>query len=177
MVSCAGLNIPPGRMFWMGAGEKTTDLNAYVTGIGASKRIVVWDTTIAKMNTPQIVFVAGHEMGHYVVQHIPKGLAFFAVLLLVAFYVGYRCIGWLLARCGSRWRLAGLGIAAGAVVASVGVFVCNKPGRLSFQPVFRAPGGPVRTGGDARADAGFRADYRAGFPAGDKGNSSNKCDE
>jgi len=52
----AGENIPPERMFWMGAGEKTTGLNAYVTGIGSSKRIVVWDTTIAKMNTPQIVF-------------------------------------------------------------------------------------------------------------------------
>ena len=47
-----------------------------MTGIGASKRIVVWDTTIAKMSTPQIVFVAGHEMGHYVLHHIPKGLIF-----------------------------------------------------------------------------------------------------
>jgi STE24 endopeptidase len=108
MVHRAGENIPPERMFWMGAGEKTTDLNAYVTGIGASKRIVVWDTTIAKMNTAQIVFVAGHEMGHYVLQHIPKGLAFFAALLLIAFYVGYCCIGWLLARWGGRWEIRGL---------------------------------------------------------------------
>ena len=66
MVQRAGENIPPERMFWMGASEKSTELNAYVTGFGASKRIVVWDTTIAKMNTPQIVMVAGHEMGHYV---------------------------------------------------------------------------------------------------------------
>jgi STE24 endopeptidase len=76
MVQRAGENIPPERIFWMGAGEKTTGLNAYVTGIGRSKRIVVWDTTIAKMNTSQIVFVAGHEMGHYILQHIPKGLTF-----------------------------------------------------------------------------------------------------
>jgi len=73
MVQRAGQDIPPERMFWMGAGEKTTELNAYVTGIGASKRIVVWDNTIAKMTTPQIVFVAGHEMGHYVLNHIWKG--------------------------------------------------------------------------------------------------------
>src|ERR1700722_17936013 len=72
MVQRAGQDIPPERMFWMGAGEKTTELNAYVTGIGASKRIVVWDNTIAKMTTPQIVFVAGHEMGHYVLNHIWK---------------------------------------------------------------------------------------------------------
>ena len=103
-----GQDIPPERMFWMGAGEKTTGLNAYVTGIGASKRIVVWDTTIAKMNTPQIVFVAGHETGHYVLQHIPKGLVFFAALLLLLFYLGYRLIGWVLSRWGGRWAIRGL---------------------------------------------------------------------
>ena len=108
MVQRAGEDIPPERMFWMGAGEKTTGLNAYVTGIGASKRIVVWDTTIAKMNTSQIVFVAGHEMGHYVLQHIPKGLTFFAALLLLFFYLGYRSIGWVLARWGGGWGIRGL---------------------------------------------------------------------
>jgi STE24 endopeptidase len=108
MVQRSGQDIPPQRMFWMGAGEKTTGLNAYVTGIGASKRIVVWDTTIAKMSTPQIVFVAGHEMGHYVLHHIQKGLIFFAVLLLLAFYLGYRCIGWWLARWGASWEIRGL---------------------------------------------------------------------
>jgi STE24 endopeptidase len=108
LVQKAGQNIPPERMFWMGAGEKTTALNAYVTGIGSSKRIVVWDTTIAKMNTPQIVFVAGHEMGHYVLQHLPKGLTLAALSLLVMFYLGYRCVGWVLARCGPAWGIRGL---------------------------------------------------------------------
>ncbi len=108
MVKHAGQDIPPARMFWMGAGEKTTTLNAYVTGFGASKRIVVWDTTIAKMNTPQIVFVAGHEMGHYVLNHIQKGFAFIAALLLVVFYIGYRTIGWVLAKWGSAWGIRGL---------------------------------------------------------------------
>ncbi len=108
MVQRAGQNIPPERMFWMGAGEKTTGLNAYVTGFGASKRIVVWDTTIAKMNTPQIVFVAGHEMGHYVLQHLPKGLGFAALLLFVLFYLGYRSVGWVLQRWGVEWNIRGL---------------------------------------------------------------------
>jgi STE24 endopeptidase len=105
MVQHAGQDIPPERMFWMGAGEKTTTLNAYVTGIGASKRIVVWDNTIAKMNTPQIVFVAGHEMGHYVLHHIWKGLAFSFLFLLVLFYVGFRSIGWILDRWGAKWEI------------------------------------------------------------------------
>jgi STE24 endopeptidase len=108
MVQRAGENIPPERMFWMGAGEKTTGLNAYVTGIGASKRIVVWDTTIAKMSNPEIVFAAGHETGHYVLQHIPKGMVFFAALLLLFFYLTHRLIGWVLKRWGAGWGVRGV---------------------------------------------------------------------
>ena len=109
MVQRAGENIPPQRMFWMGASEKSTGLNAYVTGIGSSKRMVVWDTTIAKMTTPQIVFVAGHETGHYVLYHIPKGLALEAAVFLALFYLGYLSIGWVLARWGVNWEIHGVG--------------------------------------------------------------------
>ena len=105
MVQRAGEDIPVERMFWMGAAQKTNELNAYVTGLGASKRIVVWDTTIAKMNTPQMVFVTGHEMGHYVLNHIWKGMAVSFVGLFVTFYLGYRLIGWLLARRGAAWGI------------------------------------------------------------------------
>jgi len=132
MVQRAGEDIPPERMFWMGAGEKTTALNAYVTGIGASKRMVVWDTTIAKMNTPQIVFVMGHETGHYVLQHIPKRITFFAVLLLILFYIGYRLIGSILARWGAGWGIRGLDDWASLPVLmlllSVFLFVTNPIG-------------------------------------------------
>jgi len=132
MVQRAGQNIPPERMFWMGAGEKTTELNAYVTGIGASKRIVVWDNTIAKMTTPQIVFVAGHEMGHYVLHHVWKGLAFGAVLLFVFFYLGFRSIGWLLARWGAKWEIRGLddwaSLPALLLLLSIFGFIANPVG-------------------------------------------------
>lgn len=100
LVRRADQNIPPSRMFWMGAGAKTTALNAYVTGIGPSKRIVVWDTTIRDMDTPQIVYVVGHEMGHYVLNHIWKGMAAGSVGLLVLFYLGFRTIEWFLGRRG-----------------------------------------------------------------------------
>lgn len=108
MVQRAGEDIPPDRMFWMGAGEKSTALNAYVGGIGASKRMVVWDTTIAKMTTPQIVYVASHETGHYVLQHIPKGIAYYAAVFLLLFYTGYRCIGGMLSRWGAAWEIRGV---------------------------------------------------------------------
>jgi STE24 endopeptidase len=108
MVQRTGKNIPVNRIFWMNASEKTNELNAYVTGIGASKRIVIWDTTITQFNAPQTVFVVGHEMGHYVLNHIPKGIAAGAALLFVLFYLGYRSIEWLLARRGARWGIRGV---------------------------------------------------------------------
>lgn len=108
MVQRAGQNIPPERMFWMKASEKSTAVDAYVTGFGASKRIVIWDTTMAKMTTPQIVYVAGHETGHYVLHHIPKEVALLAAFFFLIFYLGYRCIGWVLARWGGKWDIRGL---------------------------------------------------------------------
>ena len=65
----------------MNASSKYNSINAYVTGLGASKRVVVWDTTIAKATIPQTLFVFGHEMGHYVLGHIPRTIAFLWALL------------------------------------------------------------------------------------------------
>jgi Zn-dependent protease with chaperone function len=109
MIHRAGQNIPPERIYWMNASEKVNELNAYVTGIGASKRMVVWDTTLAKMDTPQIVAVCGHEMGHYVLNHITKGLILSAFGTLIIFYLGFRLIGGVLARNGAAWGIRGVG--------------------------------------------------------------------
>ncbi len=46
VVARSGISIPPDRIFLMRACAKVTESNAYVTGFGASKRVVVWDTTI-----------------------------------------------------------------------------------------------------------------------------------
>jgi len=81
------------------------ELNAYVTGFGRTKRVVVWDTTMEHMTTPQTLFVFGHEMGHYVLGHIPKELAIFLVLLLGLMYIGYRLANWLLSRYGESWGI------------------------------------------------------------------------
>jgi STE24 endopeptidase len=108
VVERAGLDIPPSRMFWMKASDKTPTMNAYVSGIGASKRIVVWDTSVDKETTPEIVSVVGHEMGHYVLGHVWKGLIFSLVVMLALLYLGYRTVGWVLARGGQRWEVVGL---------------------------------------------------------------------
>jgi Zn-dependent protease with chaperone function len=105
VVARGGIQIPPDRMFLMKASEKVTTLNAYVTGYGASKRVVVWDNSIRKATPDEISFIFGHEMGHYVLNHIPATLIFLGVLLLVEFYLGYRGVQWLLARYGVRWKI------------------------------------------------------------------------
>jgi len=76
---------------------------AYVTGYGASKRVVVWDNSIAKATPDEISFIFGHEMGHYVLNHIPQTLVFLGVLLLIEFYLGYRGVQWLVRRYGAGW--------------------------------------------------------------------------
>jgi Zn-dependent protease with chaperone function len=107
VVARGGLEIPRERMFEMIASEKVKTVNAYVTGIGASKRVVIWDTTLEKMTPEQTLFVFGHEMGHYVLHHIWKGIAFAAVLLLVFLYLGYHGLQRLLRRRGERWGIRG----------------------------------------------------------------------
>jgi len=104
-----GIEIPPERMFVMNASSKTTGLNAYVAGYGASKRVVVWDNTIAKATVPETLFVFGHEMGHYVLLHIPKEFSILAFLLLALLYLGYRLAHWMLARYGTQWAIRDLG--------------------------------------------------------------------
>jgi Zn-dependent protease with chaperone function len=107
VVQRTGLDIPADHMFLMDASKKTNDVNAYVTGFGASKRIVVWDTTVQKLTTDETMFIFGHEAGHYVLNHVRNGFTFFAVGLLAALYVGFRALNWALAKWGRRWGIEG----------------------------------------------------------------------
>jgi Zn-dependent protease with chaperone function len=100
-----GLEIPRDRMFLMKASEKVTTLNAYVTGFGPSKRVVVWDTTIKNASTPETLFVFGHEMGHYVLNHIVIGIAATAVGLFIGFYLLFRIANWAFPRFKQRWHM------------------------------------------------------------------------
>lgn len=105
LVARGGLAIPRERMFEMKASEKLKSINAYVTGFGASKRVVVWDTTMAKTTTPETLFVFGHEMGHYVLGHVRNSLIFLSLLVLVLLFIGYHGLHRLLGRWGERWRI------------------------------------------------------------------------
>jgi Zn-dependent protease with chaperone function len=105
VVTRSGVSLPADRMFFMRASEKVTGLNAYVTGFGPSKRLVLWDTTIAAATPDELSGIFGHELGHYALHHIVFGLLFSAVLLLVGFFVGQRATQWLLRRFGYLWQI------------------------------------------------------------------------
>ena len=108
VVARGGLAIPPERMFEMKASEKLRSLNADVEGLGASKRVVVWDTTIEKMTTDEILFVFGHEMGHYVLGHNVLLIVELCVVMLVFLFLGYHAARWMLRRWGGRWSIRGM---------------------------------------------------------------------
>jgi Zn-dependent protease with chaperone function len=103
------MNIPPERMFLMKASEKVTTLNAYVTGFGASKRVVVWDTSLQKGTPDEVLFIFGHESGHYVLGHIVMGVFFSIAALLMALFLGDLFVRWAIARYGRRWRIPAQG--------------------------------------------------------------------
>ena len=112
LIARGGMNIPRDRIFLMDASRRVTGPNAYVTGIGASKRIVVWDTTLKEESPNEILFTYGHEQGHYVLHHIPKGIAFSAALILLFYWIGAQLLGGLLPRWGiesaGNWSSLGL---------------------------------------------------------------------
>jgi Zn-dependent protease with chaperone function len=111
-----GTNIPPDRMFLMIASTKTNGLNAYVSGMGATKRIVVWDTTAGRIPDDEVMFVFGHESGHYVLHHIPKMISLLAAGLFFVYWACAGFAGWLARRFGARWNVQALGSRAGFVV-------------------------------------------------------------
>jgi Zn-dependent protease with chaperone function len=135
VVARTGTEIPPSRMFLMKASEKTNGLNAYVSGLGATKRVVVWDTTAGRIPNDEAMFIFGHESGHYVLHHIPQILAGGAVFLFFVFWACAGIAGGVARRFGGRWGLertefgsrmvAPLATRAGFVVLLLTIAIAN----------------------------------------------------
>ena len=97
--------------------EKSVDtktINAYVTGVLGTKRIVLWDTILARLDKPEVLFVMGHEMGHYVLGHTWQLIALGTALALLGLWVIHRTAQALIARYEGRFGFSEL-----ADVASV----------------------------------------------------------
>ncbi|MGZ8832816.1 MAG: M48 family metallopeptidase [Thermoanaerobaculia bacterium] len=91
------------RVYEVDKSKQTKTMNAYVTGLGPTKRIVMWDTLLAKLNHDEVLAVMGHEMGHYVLNHVWKGLAAGIIGTFFVLFVAQRVYEWGLRRWGPRW--------------------------------------------------------------------------
>lgn len=100
----ARAGIEGGRVYEVNKSQDTKMLNAYVTGFGSTNRIVLWDTTLQQMTPDEILFVMGHEMGHFVLHHIWWYLAYFALLSFAIFYLTYRSAHWILDKFRFRFQ-------------------------------------------------------------------------
>ncbi len=91
------------RVYEVNKSVDTKAIDAYVTGFLGTKRIVLWDTILARLNDKEILVVMGHEMGHYVLHHVIKGIAFASLLILITLYFAYRLTNGLIDRFKSRF--------------------------------------------------------------------------
>ncbi|MBM4260512.1 MAG: M48 family metallopeptidase [Deltaproteobacteria bacterium] len=74
-------------IFTMDGSKRSGHSNAYFTGLGKAKRIVLFDTLIEQMTSEQGLAVLAHEMGHYKLKHIRRMLVVQTIFLLVGLYV------------------------------------------------------------------------------------------
>ncbi len=81
-------------LFKMDASKRSRHTNAYFTGIGTSKRIVLFDTLLASHTRDEILSVLAHEAGHWKRRHVFKQLMLAEVLSLAGFYLVARCLEW-----------------------------------------------------------------------------------
>jgi Zn-dependent protease with chaperone function len=96
------------RVFQVDKSVDTEKVNAYVTGIGNTKRIVLWDTLLKRLSPRQIRFVVGHELGHYVLGHVVVSIFVSWGLLLLGLYGAHRTADLLLSRFGGRFGFSQL---------------------------------------------------------------------
>jgi STE24 endopeptidase len=116
-------------LFVMDGSKRSSHGNAYFTGFGAAKRIVFFDTLLARLAPPEIEAVLAHELGHFKRRHVWK-----RVLLLFAFSFG---LLWLLGQLiREPWFYEGLGVATPGTAAALLLFVLAAPVFMFFLQPF-----------------------------------------
>ena len=76
-------------LFVMDASKRSNHSNAYFSGFGKTKRIVLYDTLIKQLTTDELVAVLGHELGHYKLKHILKRVLFILPIEFLIMFVLY----------------------------------------------------------------------------------------
>jgi STE24 endopeptidase len=98
--------IPTNDVWEIDASRQTTRMSANVSGFGNTMRITLNDNLLKRGSPEEIQAVMGHEMGHYVMNHIPKSLMFFLILTVLSFAYLFWGIKWALSRWGERWQIS-----------------------------------------------------------------------
>jgi STE24 endopeptidase len=85
-------NIKVGRVFKMDASKRSRHTNAYFTGIGRVKRIILYDTLIEKFDRDEILSVLAHEAGHWKKKHVLKMIIGMEIVSFVGIYISFRIL-------------------------------------------------------------------------------------
>ena len=110
---CASQGYNLGRLFVMDGSKRSSKANAFFSGLGSSKTIVLFDTLIEKLTTTEIIAVLAHEIGHYKKKHtlsmfIFSNIQTFATFALLGFLLGYPELSTALGAGESSFHLSAL---------------------------------------------------------------------
>jgi Zn-dependent protease with chaperone function len=103
LAEAARAGVDGARVYEVNKSVDTEKVNAYVTGVGSTKRVVLWDTLLARLTPRQIRFVVGHELGHYVLGHVWVNILISSSLTLFGLYGAHRAADLLLGHLGPRF--------------------------------------------------------------------------
>ena len=115
----ATTDIPGRNVYQVDKSTQTRKINAYVNGFGASQRIVLWDTMLKAMKEDEILCVMGHEMGHYKLGHVWRGIVLISLLSVALFYLSFLIMHWSVRRFGRAWGFTELHDAASLPLLAV----------------------------------------------------------
>lgn len=101
--------IPAKDVYQVDASRQTTRMSANVSGFANTMRITLNDNLLRRGSPEEIQSVMGHEMGHYVLNHIYKFTIFVSIVIFLAFVVLNHSLGWALQRWGEKWQIHGVG--------------------------------------------------------------------
>ncbi len=100
--------IPTNDVYEIDASRQTTRMSANVSGFANTTRITLNDNLLKRGSPEEIQAVMGHEMGHYVMNHVPKLVFFLSVLIVLSFAYLRWGLAWALGRWGERWQIRGI---------------------------------------------------------------------
>ncbi len=105
--------IPASDVYWFDASRQSKRISANVSGMFGTTRISLNDNLLKRSSPEEVEAVLGHEMGHYVLNHINKSIVFFGVIIVIGFAFVRWGFGWSQRRWGERWQLRDAGDVAG----------------------------------------------------------------